>query len=162
MCLLFVAYLVLPSYPYGRSHCCLKQIGLALHLYASAHEGIFPAGESSPEASLSLLHRGYDGDANTLRGKTVPLATVEKILDRGELLGPDTCGWHYVEGLTAADDPQIAVVWDKVGLGHNGETLRGGGHSVLFVDGSERILSQAEWPVFLAVQERLLAQRKRR
>jgi hypothetical protein len=148
-----------PTYPYGPSHCCLKGLGLVLHLYAEEHDGKFPAGAGSPEASLSLLYQENSGaDAELLRGKTVPLETVKKILESGELLGPDSCGWHYVEGLTLSDDLQLAIVWDKVGLGHNGQDIQGG-HSVLFLGGSEDVVTASEWPEFLKRQEQLMAAR---
>lgn len=156
------AYNSMPSYPYGRSHCCSKALTIALLEYAEAHGGKYPTGEATPEASLSLLYREKLATPNLLRGKIVPLETVEAVLSRGELLGPDTCGWHYVEGLSRRDDSRIAIVWDKVGLGHNGEALRGGGHTVLFVNLDERVIPEAEWPAFLAEQERLLAARKSR
>jgi len=50
-------------------------------------------------------------------GKTVPIEVAQAALARYGKLGPDSCGWHYVEGLTEADDPEIAILWDKVGLG---------------------------------------------
>jgi hypothetical protein len=149
-------------YPYGFSHCCLKILGLDLSNYADAHNGRFPAGEKCPEASLSLLYKqnGNDSDyAEILRGKTVPLETVKNILERGELLGPDTCGWHYVEGLTRSDDSRLALVWDKIGLGHNGQRLPEGGHSVLFIQGNEEVIPGPEWPQFLKQQEELMAAR---
>src|SRR5581483_10345159 len=80
-------------YPYGWSHCCDKQLMFALLNYAEEHGRAFPSGETSPEASLSLLYPTYT-DANLLRGKTVPLNTVQAILNRGELLTPESCGWH--------------------------------------------------------------------
>lgn len=43
-------------YPYGRSHCCDMALWLQLRLYAQSHDGWFPKGESSSEASLSLLY----------------------------------------------------------------------------------------------------------
>ena len=91
------------QYPYGWSHCCLLGLRGSLEEYAKRHDGHFPAGAGCPEASLSLLYREGLTDANTLRGKTVPEKVVKDILERGELLGPDTCGWHYVEGLTLAE-----------------------------------------------------------
>ena len=147
-------------YPYGASHCCLKVLGMDLGNYAEAHNGHFPAGEKCPEASLSLLYKGNDaGSAEILRGKTVPLETVKNILERGELLGPDTCGWHYVEGLTLCDDSRLAIVWDKIGLGHNGQRLPEGGHSVWYIQGSENVIPGSEWPQFLKQQEELMAAR---
>jgi hypothetical protein len=154
---------LLPTYPYGWSHCCLKQLGFALLQYAADHDRHFPAGAQTPEASLSLLYQeDYGVDAELLRGKTVPVAVVRGLLERGQLLGPETCGWHYVEGLTLDDDPQIALVWDKVGLGHNGEELSRGGHEVLYVGGWTRIVPASEWPDFLEGQARLLAARDER
>jgi len=146
------------KYPYGMSHCCAKGMGLALRTYAMDHDGRFPTGGDTPEASLSLLYSNYV-DAYTLRGKTVPLQVAQAALAKNGKLGPDSCDWHYVEGLTEADDPQIAILWDKVGLGHNGERLKWGGHSVVLVDGSEQYVSGAKWPEFLKEQKELLAQR---
>jgi hypothetical protein len=150
----------LPSYPYGRSHCCLKILGLALQQYANKYGGHFPAGAGSPEASLSLLYREGLADAELLRGKTVPVEKVQDILDHGKLLGSDTCGWHYVEGLTTSDNPDLALVWDKVGLGHNGEDLHGG-HSVWFLLSPEDVVPAKEWPEFLKHQEELMAARRK-
>jgi hypothetical protein len=148
------------QYPYGCTHCCLKGLGFALRDYAEEHDGRFPAGAGCPEASLSLLSRGnYGIGAETLCGKTVPIETAERILKRGELLGPESCDWHYVEGLTLADDSRLALVWDKVGLGHSGNTLPEGGHSVWFLGCSEEVISEADWPEFLERQSRLMTAR---
>jgi hypothetical protein len=146
------------KYPYGWSHCCDKALYIALARYAQDHGGRYPSGEATPEASLSLLYPKYI-DADTLRGKTVPLEVVEYVLKQGKRLGPDTCGWHYVEGITDKDDPELALVWDKAGLGHNGERLSGGGHDVVFRYGV-RYVSGADWPEFMKKQEELLAKRK--
>lgn len=149
------------EYPYGSSHCCDKGVGFALREYAADHNGRYPTGGDTPEASLSLLYSNYL-DAYTLRGKTVPLEVVQKTLAKKGRLDPESCGWHYVEGLTEADNSQIAIVWDKVGLGHNGQRLRGGGHSVVLLDGSTTYISGRRWPEFLEEQKRLLAQRSDR
>ncbi len=148
------------TYPYGSKHACLKALGFSLLQYAGQHDGRFPAGAGCPEASLSLLYRGpYDVDAVILSGKTKSTAAAKAILERGELLGPDTCDWHYVEGLTLSDNPRLGIVWDKVGLGHNGERLREGGHSVWRLLGGDEVIAASEWPKFLEEQERLMAAR---
>jgi hypothetical protein len=82
-------------------------------------------------------------------------------LEGGQLLTPDTCGWHYIEGQRKDDDPRVALFWDKAGLGHNGERLSGGGHYVCFVAGSIEYISGDKWEEFLAEQERLRAAVKR-
>lgn len=153
-------------YPYGWSHCCIKGLGLGLHNYATTNGGFFPRGEATPEASLSLLSRkelsfteNPRSAVELLRGKTVPAERVLARLAAGELLDPDTCGWHYVEGLTLSDNHELAIVWDKVGLNHNGERLPDGGHEVLFLDGTRRVITGKEWPEFLERQNQLLEAR---
>lgn len=148
-------------FPYGQSHCCDKQLRLALENYADQHGGRYPAGEKTPEASLSLLSPDYAGE-HLLRGKTVPVEKVEKLLAAGRRLDPETCDWHYVDGLTKSDDGRIAIFWDKVGLGHNGQRLPEGGHSVYFLNYEHRVVTDAEWPQFLEEQAKLLASRDER
>jgi hypothetical protein len=146
------------EFPYGWSHCCLQCLKVALETYAEEHDGRYPAGGGCPEASLSLLYGTFGTNGWLLCGKTKSPEVADKILKQGQPLGPDTCDWHYVEGLTLADDPQLAIVWDKVGLGHNGERLDGG-HSVLRLNGQEEIITASEWPKFLEEQRQLLATR---
>jgi hypothetical protein len=147
-------------YPYGWSHCCDKQLMLALMNYSDVHGHAYPTGEATPEASLSLLYPNY-ADAELLRGKTVPVDVVNAVLESGNRLGPDTCGWHYVDGLTSHDDPKLALFWDKVGLGHNGERLPDGGRTVYFVNLNHEYIAGAVWEVFLEEQKALLANRKK-
>jgi hypothetical protein len=148
------------TFPYGSSHRCLKGLGMALRIYAERHNGHFPTGGNCPEASLSLLYRdNREIDGYLLCGKTKSAEAAQAILERGEFLGPDTCDWHYVEGLTLNDDYRIAIVWDKIGLGHNGIRLPNGGHSVLRLDGIEEVIPASEWQQFLDEQKELLASR---
>jgi hypothetical protein len=148
------------TYPYGRSHSCDKGLILALRNYADDHGRAYPTGEATPEASLSLLYPKYT-DERVLQGKTVPLDLVKALLERGDRLGPNTCGWHYVDGLTRDDDSRLALFWDKVGLGHWGERLSDGGRTVYFVDGDHEYIPGAKWQEFLREQEKLLAERKK-
>jgi hypothetical protein len=145
-------------FPYGSSHCCDTGLSLCLRNYADSHGGAYPAGEATPEASLSLLYPQL-ADANLLRGKTVPLGLTQAALDKNGRLDPDTCGWHYVEGLTTADDGGLALFWDKVGLGHNGQRLSGGGHMVVFLNSRSEHIPEDRWQEFLDQQQKLLAAR---
>ncbi len=148
------------EYPYGVSHCCIDAMELALNLYAQDHGGAYPAGESSPEASLSLLCKSNYTDAGTIRGMTVPESSVRGILERGGLLGPQNCGWQYVEGLTPADDPRMALLYCKEPLGHNGQRTKDGGRQVLFAgNGGIQWISGDQWPSFLSEQRELLRSR---
>ena len=99
---------------------------------------------------------------NILRGMIVPESRVLEVLNRGGQLGPDTCGWHYVEGLSEGADPGIAILWCKEVLGHNGQRSRDGGRQVLFVDGAPKWIPGKDWTSFLKEQEQLLANRSPR
>jgi hypothetical protein len=150
------------NYPFGWSHCCILAMSTSLDLYADANGGRYPAGESSPEASLSLLCRSNGMDAFTLRGMTVRENTARRILEGGGLLGPDSCGWQYVDDLTRADDPRIALLYCKQALGHNGQRTKDGGRQVVFVGGDVQWVSGYKWPAFLQEQKELLLARSER
>jgi hypothetical protein len=144
------------EFPCGWSHACDKQLLAALQDYAETHDGWFPSGETTPEASLSLLFNGnrfVPDCAYLLAGKRLVEKDVQAVLDRGDRLGPDTCGWNYVEGLRKDDDYRLALFWDKEGLNHNGGRLSGGGHVVMFVSGISRHVLAFEWNGFLEEQE---------
>ncbi|HEV3339350.1 MAG TPA: hypothetical protein VG125_03305 [Pirellulales bacterium] len=145
-------------FPYGPSHCCIIAMSMALEHYAVENNGFYPVGESSPEASLSLLYRSKYVDANTMRGMTVPEEAVRGILENDGLLGPESCGWHYVEGLTRADNPRLAILYCKEALGHNGQRTDGG-RQVVFVGGMIESVAGDRWGGFLAEQGKWLAQR---
>jgi hypothetical protein len=143
-------------FPYGWSHSCDKCLMFALRNYAEDHDSAYPAGEATPEASLSLLYPKYGVDAEILRGKIVPTEVVQTLLARGDRLSPDTCGWHYIEGLRQDDDSRLALFWDKVGLGHNGQRLPDGGHVVFCVNLTSRYVKESEWKAFVEEQKTLL------
>src|SRR6266542_1662584 len=150
------------KFPFGNSHCCIIEMMSALCEYADSHTGRFPAGESSPEESLSLLYKDQLIEPYTLRGMTISEETVRRILEDGKLLGPDSCGWNYVEGLTQADDSRVAILWCKQPLGHNGEWTKGGGRQVVYVGGNIEWVSGNKWSAFLEEQEQLLSRRSDR
>ena len=148
------------AYPYGTSHSC--SAGLAISLIGYAHEngGWLPHGLQTPEASLSLLHTNDPMTATWfMRGKHLPQSVVDQALARDGCLSPDTCGWHYVEGLREGDALDIAVAWDKVeGLDHNGRRRSGLMHEVAFLDGSHTCITKDEWAEFVKKQKHLLAE----
>jgi hypothetical protein len=145
--------------PYGWDHCCIKQVNLALRLYAEEHNGQYPSGGATPEASLCLL-TNYSCDVALLKGKAVPLAKAEAEFRRTGVLGPDSCGWHYVEGLNTNDDLSLAILWDKTpGFDHNSRRTGRGGREVAFLDGHSEWLSDETFSNLMARQAELLAQR---
>jgi hypothetical protein len=68
-------------------------------------------------------------------------------------------GSTLLEGLTTNDDHRLAILWDKVGLGHNGQRLRAGDHIVVFLNDARRLIRGNEWEDFLDEQLQLLANR---
>jgi hypothetical protein len=147
------------TYLYGMDHCCDLGLYNELARYAADHDGWFPRGEATPEASLSLLYRQDPANAYNLRGKSVPESVVLQRLARGDLLTPETCGWHYVEGLRVDDDPRLALFWDKAGLDHFSARLSNGGHWLIKVDGDIAYIPESDWTAFLQEQEHLLKER---
>jgi hypothetical protein len=147
------------EYPFGMYHRCDKQLWFALREYAEAHGGKFPSGEATPEASLSLLGRQF---AYLLPRRDVPARVVEQMLDRGQLLGPETCGWNYVEGLRLDSNPDLALFWDKEGLSEIGGRLPEGGHFVSFLRGPYEYVPAARWESFFEEQRKLRAEEKKR
>jgi len=154
VCVCFLVLMSKSHYPYGREHCCDKQLMLALTNYSQLNKGYFPSGGGTPEASLSLLYPTF-ADAGDLRGKTFSEEAARKLLEAGKPLTPETCGWHYVDGLKydQANAFRIAIFWDKIGLGHNSERLPAGGHTVGFMDGHTAVIREADWQRFLTDQE---------
>lgn len=146
------------TYPYGASHCCSAGIGLSLRQYAMEHEGWLPHGLSTPEASFSLLETNGPPMLEWLRGKNIPLTVAKLAWERDGHLGPESCGWHYIEGLRDDDDPTIAVVWDKAwGLGHNGQRIRGFARAIVLLDGSHSGKMLKDWPQFATEQREKIA-----
>ena len=106
-----------------------------------------------PALAVSRLTRVW----HVLPGNVV----VAQMLDRGELLDPETCGWNYVEGLRLDSNPKLALFWDKEGLNEMGRRLSEGGHYVSFVGGpSYNYVPASRWDSFLEEQRRLLAEEK--
>src|SRR4051794_37428248 len=76
-------------YPYGWSHCCDKGLRMGLLQYADQHDGWFPRGQTTPEASLSLLYGQDPYFGDILPGKTVSPTVVRPRLEAGLLLSPE-------------------------------------------------------------------------
>ena len=91
-------------------------------------------------------------------GKNIPASKAREVWKQKGELTPESCGWHYVEGLRTNDDPQIAIAWDKIfGLGHNGQRIRGLAHEVILVNGERKGIAMKEWPKFALEQRERLA-----
>jgi hypothetical protein len=148
------------AFPYGSDHRCNILLYFALRNYAEKNGGAFPTGEATPEASLSRINSldEYAACGYLLRRRDVPVEVVDEILKQGKLLGPETCGWNYVEGLRLDSNSELALFWDKEGLTEMGMRLSGGGHIVTFIHGHMEQIPESEWDEFLEKQKKLLAE----
>jgi hypothetical protein len=144
------------EYPYGYHRACHRQVILALIQYADDHDDKFPSGGATPEASLSALYHGkYITDPGTLAGNGKSAEVARQILESGGVLGPDTCDWHYVEGVHHDASATIAIFWDKSSFDHTGRRLHGG-HMAGFNDGHVETIPAERWQEFLAEQEKMV------
>ena len=149
------------KYPYGRHHACSKNLGLSLRLYANDHGGWYPFGGKTPEESLSLMRSNGDPYSIThvMRGKHLEQKNVDDAFARDGVLGPSSCGWHYVEGLQKDDSPQLAVAWDRVtGVNHFGQWSKELQCEIVRLDGSTDHIPVKAWPEFVEQQKKLLAE----
>ena len=125
-------------YPYGLIHVCDMQLYHALCWYAEDHDGAFPAGAPTPQACLSVLNdEPYNIGAHLLSGMSIDTEIAEAALENHGTLGPESCSWQYVPGLTLSD-VDVALFWDRASLDHNGKLLPDGAtsyRSLAVVDG---------------------------
>jgi len=153
------------NYPHGYTRAWRTHLYANLDRYAMHHDGRFPSGGTTPERSLTLLYYWSDknrGILEVLSGPSVPLQRAEESIARTGWLDSESCGWHYVEGLSLNDNRKLALFWEKNGLGAHGRRHCEGSFEVVFVDGTKRRVPSEDWNDFLAEQERLIADKRRK
>jgi len=144
-------------FPYGQSHNCSKIFWMYLDAYAEDHDGEYPSAGGSAESLVLLVE--YDLPIEFLAGKSVKPSKTAQYYEKHGTLSEELCGWHYLEGLEKTDSDQIAIMWAKVPLGHNGERLKNPAYEVIFIDGSVQNIKVTQWDEFLAGQAKLRAKR---
>lgn len=140
---------------------CMAQTSTTFLMYASENFGRFPSHTNGYGDALLLLvpqytpwslltGPGYDSDA-------------DKQWKQSRIDVPESeCGRVYVQGLTETNNPQIAILFDKV-------PTPGGDHchflrrlcaplcrDVLLVDGSRETIRESAWSEFASKQMELL------
>ncbi len=127
-----------------RTQCAsnLKQIGLALNMYANDNNETFPSGGSGQDGELQSLGKLYDGyitDRKVFRcpsDSAVTEASVLTLTTTNSSFMLSTCSYGYDDNHTSADDPGVAIAADAKGTGttlsdnHNQK-----GQNVLYIDG---------------------------
>jgi hypothetical protein len=140
---------------------CIPQAGIAFRSFAGGNAGRFPVHTNGYGDALLLLipnavtwsvltGPGYDSKAGM------------RWMQSGEDVPETECGRVYVQGLSETNNPDIAILFDKVPTpgGDHCHLLRRLtapiGRDVLFVDGSNRTIQESQWAAFSSSQVELL------
>jgi len=127
---------------FGHAH-CMKSAGLGLEAYAADHGGRFPFHTNGCAAALALARAGsYCSDS--------------------ELTGPSYVTRVYVQGLSRADNSEIAILFDSVPTPggdhcHFLQRMRAPlGREVYTIGKGMRFIPETEWSTYSREQVSLL------
>lgn len=146
---------------------CIKQVGLALSVYANDNKDVFPVHPGGYGDALLLLYTGKDNYIGVIPLLTGPCYDWKVFEDAARTNGhvPESeCGRVYVQGLTESANPGIALIWDKQPT-HGGDHCHGwaklSAHLLREVwvlgEGMQRI-PETEWPAYSRNQIELLVE----
>lgn len=132
---------------------------MSLITYAEEHQGRFPFSTNGYGDALVLVNDGWD---ESLTGPGYNAKVFERVRRTGENAPENEFGRVYVQGLQRSDNPEIALLFDKL-------PTPGGDHCHLFrrisaplarevwtVRGDRRVIQETEWPAFSKHQIELL------
>jgi hypothetical protein len=145
---------------------CIKQVGMAFRTYASDNNGTLPYDTNGfGNALLLLVKGGYLGDTNgqysigPVTGPGDNGSLFRQALKTGAPIPERQCSRIYIQGLSATNNPEIAILWDK-------KSSPGGDHfhrrwgpllrEVCLLDGSMQVVAEKSWAGFVSNQVELL------
>lgn len=127
--------------------------------YAEEHEGRFPFSTNGYGDALVMVNAGWD---ESLTGPGYNARVFERVRRTGERAPDSEFGRVYVQGLSETNDPEIALLFDKL-------PTPGGDHCHLLqrmlaplarevwtVGSGHRVINETEWPAFSKHQIELL------
>ena len=151
---------------YGHRY-CIKQVGLALKVYANDNHDNFPSHSGGYGDALLLLAVGRDNFIGAIPLLTGPCYDWRVFEDAARTKGnvsETDCGRVYVQGLSQSNNPSIALIWDK-------QPTAGGDHchgwakltapllrEVSLLDGSMERILEKDWLAFARKQIELLVE----
>jgi hypothetical protein len=143
---------------FQRAHCIVGG-GLSLESYAEEHQGRFPFSTNGYGDALVLVDAGWD---ESLTGPGYDARVFERVRRTGENAPESEFGRVYVQGLSKSNDPEIALLFDKL-------PTPGGDHcqflrriiaplarEVWTVGGERHVIEETGWPAFSKHQIQLL------
>ena len=159
-----LAILVVPAYrwafPPKHQH-CIKAASFLFLEYAESNNGQFPTSDRGWGDALLKLGQGQP------RQKWLPFVVgvddqgshLLQALETGTDVDEQACTRIYVQGLGRGSPGDLALLFDR-------HSVRGGDHfrspfrkpvrEVLLVNGTHRMIGNAEWPDFVETQRTLL------
>jgi len=138
---------------------CMVGGGLGLMGYAHEHGGQFPFHTNGYGDALLLVNDGWDA---ALTGPGYDTQVFDRARNTGEDAPESEFGRVYVQGLSETNDPEIAILFDKL-------PTPGGDHCHLFrrmfaplgrevwtIGGGMRFIPESRWSAFAKEQIKLL------
>jgi hypothetical protein len=140
---------------------CMKAVGLAFWMYAADCDGHFPSHADGYGDALLILARSYGSYLPHLTGPGYGLEAFREALTSGGDVDEVRCGRVYIQGLTARNDPQLALLFDKaVSPGDHRHLLARlvarPGREVWLIGEGLTFIPQGDWPEFARRQVELL------
>jgi hypothetical protein len=142
----------------GHAHCMVGG-GQSLTRYAREHGGQFPFHTNGYGDALVMMESGWD---STLTGPGYDTAVFERVRRTGEDAPEAEFGRVYVQGLTETNNPEIALLFDKL-------PTPGGDHchflarlsaplarEVWTIASGRQVIRESEWRAFAKRQIELL------
>jgi hypothetical protein len=146
---------------WGHAH-CIAVGGLSFRSYATDHHGKFPYHTNGYGDALLLMTNEIGEAWFCVNGPGYDDEPFLRALATGSHLDEKDCGRVYVQGLSDSDNPEIALLFDKL-------PTPGGDHchflrrlraplvrEVAMVDGSHKTVRESDWPEFSRKQIELL------
>lgn len=93
---------------------CIVQTGLAFNTYASEHDGRFPADTNGYGNALLQLTNYTANFWACFTGPGYNGKVFEEAARTGQRIPEAECGRVYVQGLSETNDPDIALLFDKM------------------------------------------------
>jgi hypothetical protein len=142
---------------------CIKQAGMAFHLYAGDHQGRLPYSTNGFGNALLLLADPTNdctgGFIACLCGPDDDGHVLKEALANHSIVPEEKCSRVYIQGLSENSDPEICILFDR-------NSCRGGDHfrapwkpfvrEVCMLDGSMEVIRDENWPAFSRKQVELL------